>query len=153
MALADLLARLMLARIPPLEDSWLVVPVPLHHWRIWRRGFNQSAQLARRIVRARGLPLMIDGLVRRKRTPSLGGLDKRRHTEVLRGAIVARSKRRELLEGASVLLVNDVLTSGATSDACVRALHKAGVAKVRIACFARVLDEAIDTVRAASSRD
>ncbi|GAC1408276.1 MAG: hypothetical protein NVSMB69_09440 [Novosphingobium sp.] len=147
LALADLLARLMIARIPPLEDRWLVVPVPLHRWRLWSRGFNQSAELARRIARARGLPLLVDGLLRRKRTPSLGGLDKRRRAEVLHGAITASPSRLAALRGANVLLIDDVLTSGATSDACVRALHKAGAGQVRIACFARVLDEAIDIVR------
>jgi predicted amidophosphoribosyltransferase len=147
LALADLLARLMIARIPPLEGRWLVVPVPLHCWRLWSRGFNQSAELARRIARARRLPLLVDGLLRRKRTPSLGGLDKRRRAEVLHGAIAAAPSRLAALKGANVLLIDDVLTSGATSDACVRALHKAGAGQVRIACFARVLDEAIDIVR------
>lgn len=147
LALADLLARLMLARIPPLEGCWLVVPVPLHRWRLWSRGFNQSAELARRIARARGLPLVVDGLLRRKRTPSLGGLDKRQRAEVLHGAITAAPSRLAAIHGANVLLIDDVLTSGATSDACVRALQKAGAGQIRIACFARVLDEAIDTVR------
>ena len=145
LALADLLARLMIARIPPLEGDWLVVPVPLHRWRLWRRGFNQSAELARRIARARAMPLLVDGLVRQRRTPSLGRLDKRQRADALRGAITASPARLAALKGANVLLVDDVLTSGATSDACVRALHKAGAGQVRIVCFARVLDEAIDT--------
>jgi len=152
LALADLLARLMVARIPPLEGQWLVIPVPLHRWRLWRRGFNQSAELARRIARARSMRLLVDGLLRPKRTPSLGGLDKRRRAEVLHGAIVASRSRMDALKGANVLLVDDVLTSGATSDACVRALHKAGAEQVRIVCFARVLDEAIDTARAQATR-
>lgn len=147
LALADLLARLMIARIPPLEGTWLVVPVPLHRWRLWQRGFNQSAELGRRIARSRGMQLLVDGLVRHKRTPALGGLDKRQRAEVLRGAITASPSRLAAIKGADVLLVDDVLTSGATSDACVRALQKAGAGRVRIVCFARVLDEAIDTVR------
>ena len=145
--LAGLMARLMLARIPALEGEWLVVPVPLHRWRLWSRGFNQSAELARRIARARGWPLAVDALVRRKRTPSLGGLDRRRRAEVLRGSIAPRRGAVPCLAGANVLLVDDVLTSGATSEACVKALRKAGAAQVRIACFARVLDEALDTAR------
>ena len=147
LALADLLARLMIARIPPLEGQWLVIPVPLHRWRLWRRGFNQSAELARRIARARAMPLLVDGLVRQRRTPSLGRLDKRQRADVLRGAIAASPARLAALKRANVLLVDDVLTSGATSDACVRALHQAGAGQVRIVCFARVLDEAIDTAR------
>lgn len=140
--LADLLARLMVARLPPMEGDWVVVPVPLHRWRLWHRGFNQSALLAARIAAARGHSLVVDGLVRTRRTPSLGGLGRRARARALSSAIIANSRRSSALKGACVLLVDDVMTSGATTDACVRALHRAGAAKVRIACFARVLDEA-----------
>lgn len=146
-ALAGLLSRLMLARLPELQGEWLVVPVPLHRWRLWKRGYNQSALLAGRIAKARGGALLVDGLERTKHTPSLGGLGRRARAQALAGAIRVRSSRAARLKGAQVLLVDDVLTSGATTDACVRALKKAGVAKVRIACFARVLDEAIDDAR------
>ncbi|WP_084356140.1 ComF family protein [Novosphingobium lentum] len=142
--LAPLLARLMLARIPPLEGDWLVVPVPLHRWRLWRRGFNQSALLARQIATALAQELAVDALVRRKRTPSLGGLNRRARAIALAGAITVNAGRRERLKGAQVLLVDDVMTSGATTDACLRALKKAGAGPVRIACFARVLDESLD---------
>lgn len=143
-ALADLLARLMLQRLPELEGEWLVVPVPLHRWRLWERGFNQSALLAGRIARARGQPLAVDALVRTRRTPTLGGLGKRARAEVLRGAIAAHPGRAARLRGANVLLIDDVMTSGATTDACLAALHKAGAVHVRIACFARVLEEALE---------
>lgn len=143
-ALAELLVRLMLQRLPDLEGEWLVVPVPLHRWRLWVRGFNQSALLAGRIARARGQPLIVDALLRTRRTPTLGGLGRRARAEVLRGAIAAHPGRTARLKGANVLLIDDVMTSGATTDACLAALHKAGAAQVRIACFARVLNEALD---------
>lgn len=149
--LGNLLARLMLSRLPPLEGEWLVVPVPLHRWRLWRRGYNQSALLAEHIGRAIGQPLVVDALERARRTPSLGGLDRRARAMALSGAIVANPARAARLKGASVLLVDDVLTSGATTDACLKALRKAGAARVRIACFARVLDEAIDDARASAA--
>jgi ComF family protein len=142
-ALAPMLARLIAARLPLLEGDWLVVPVPLHPWRLWRRGFNQSALLASEIARLRGLPLVVDGLVRRKRTPVLGGLGKLARARALAGAIAVHPRRRVLLEGARIVLVDDVMTSGATSDACVGALKRAGAGKVVVACFARVLDEAL----------
>jgi ComF family protein len=143
-ALAGLLARLMVQRLPALDGEWLVVPVPLHRWRLWERGFNQSALLAGRIARSLGQPLVVDALVRTRRTPTLGGLGRRARAEVLRGAIKPHPSRAGRLRGASVLLVDDVMTSGATTDACISALRKAGAVQVRIVCFARVLDEAHD---------
>jgi predicted amidophosphoribosyltransferase len=119
------------------------VPVPLHPLRLWHRGFNQSALLAREIARLRGATLLVDGLVRRKRTPVLGGLGKLARARVLSGAIAVRPRCRAMLKGASVVLVDDVMTSGATSDACVGALKRAGAERVVVACFARVLHEAL----------
>lgn len=142
-ALSRMLAKMILARLPVLESEWLVVPVPLHFRRQWQRGFNQSALLAREIAQARGLELLVDGLQRTRATPSLGGLGRRERAKVLTGAIIANPKRADLLKGANVLLVDDVMTSGATTNACLKALHKAGAGQVRIACFARVLDEAL----------
>ncbi len=142
-ALAGLLARLMLARLPVLEGDWLVVPVPLHRRRLWQRGFNQSALLGREIVRVRRHGLLVDGLLRLRATPPLGELGRRERAKVMKGAIVANPRRAGQIAGAQVLLVDDVMTSGATTNACVDALLKAGAAKVRIACFSRVLDEAL----------
>ena len=142
-ALAPMLARLIAARLPEIDGEWLVVPVPLHPLRLWRRGFNQSALLAREIARLRGASLLVDGLVRHKRTPVLGGLGKAARARALSGAIAVRPRCRVRFKGARVVLVDDVMTSGATSDACVGALKRAGAKRVIVACFARVLDEAL----------
>jgi len=139
-ALAPMLARLIAARLPFVDGDWLVVPVPLHRWRLWRRGFNQAALLAREIARQRGAPLGVDVLYRRKATPVLGGLGRKARARALSGAIALNPRRG--VKGRNIVLVDDVLTSGATSDACVAALKRAGAEKVVIACFARVLDEA-----------
>ncbi|PKB25423.1 ComF family protein [Novosphingobium kunmingense] len=144
-ALAPMLARLVAARLPEqVGKGWLAVPVPLHRWRLWSRGFNQSALLARELARLRDLGMVVDGLVRTKRTPPLGGLGRKARSRMLSGAIAVDARRAGLLKGARIVLVDDVLTSGATSDACVRALKRAGAETVVIACFARVLDEALD---------
>lgn len=142
-ALAPLLARLIAARLPVVDASWLVVPVPLHRWRIWRRGFNQSALLAREIARTKHAQLVVDALVRRKATPTLGGLGRAARARALSGAIALNPRQAARIKGARIVLVDDVLTSGATSDASVGALKRAGAATVIVACFARVLDEAL----------
>jgi ComF family protein len=141
-ALAPLLARLIAAKLPFVDDDWLLVPVPLHRWRLWRRGFNQAALLAGEIARLRGGHVLVDALTRRKRTPTLGGLGRKARARALSGAIGVSPRHRPNLEGAKVVLVDDVLTSGATSEACVSALKRAGAETVVIACFARVVAEA-----------
>jgi predicted amidophosphoribosyltransferase len=115
--------------------------VPLHRWRLWRRGFNQAALLAQEIAKLAGATMMVDGLERRKQTPSLGGLGRKARARALSGAIAVNPRRKAGLAGAKIILVDDVLTSGATSAACVSALKRAGAEKVVVACFARVLDE------------
>ncbi|WP_088306713.1 ComF family protein [Novosphingobium sp. B 225] len=143
-ALAPMLSRLIAARLPDrVEGGWLFIPVPLHRWRIWQRGYNQAALLAGELARLRGGELVVDGLLRAKRTPSLGGLGKAARARALSGAIATNPARVGAIKGARVVLVDDVLTSGATSDACVSALKRAGAAEVVVACFARVLDEAL----------
>lgn len=145
--LAPMMARMIAPRLPVLDGEWLVVPVPLHRWRILKRGYNQSALLAGELARAIGQRLVVDGLVRLKATPSLGGLNRKARARTLSGAIAPHPRKLALLRGAKIVLVDDVMTSGATTNACIIALRKAGVAQVRIACFARVLDEALDSVR------
>ena len=85
--------------------------------------------------------LLVDGLVRKKRTPSLGGMGAKARARALSGAIAVR--KPDVVRGRNIVLVDDVLTSGATSAACVRVLKRAGAKTVMIACFARVLDEAL----------
>lgn len=152
-AMAPMLARLIAARLPDDGAERLIVPVPLHRWRLWARGYNQAALLAGELERLGRGRLLVDALERRKRTPSLGGLGKSARRRALSGAIAVRESAKPALRGRDVLLVDDVLTSGATSDACIRSLRKAGARSVRIACFARVLDEAIrpDTGEVAAS--
>lgn len=142
-ALAPMLARLMAARLASVDHDWLVVPVPLHRWRLWRRGFNQAALLGREVAREKGARLLVDGLVRRKATPMLGGLGRKARARALSGAIAANPRHAAALKGAKVVLVDDVLTSGATTDACVSVLKRAGADKVVVCCFARVLEEAL----------
>lgn len=145
-ALASMMARLMTAKLEFAEPDWLFVPVPLHRWRLWKRSYNQAAVLAREISGALNGTLAVDALVRAKATPSLGGMGAKARARALSGAIAVNPKWGERLRGAQIVLVDVVLTSGATSNACVSALKRAGAVKVVVSCFARVLDEALPHV-------
>jgi ComF family protein len=142
-ALAPFMGRLMAARLAAHEvgAGWIVVPVPLHRWRLWGRGFNQSALLAREITKATGARLVVDALHRRRRTPMLVGMGGDERARILSGAITANPRRS--LRGAKVILTDDVLTSGATTNACIAALQSAGVERIVLACFARVVGDSL----------
>lgn len=135
------MARLMASRLPEPGNDWLVLPVPLHRWRIWYRGFNQAALLAQDIARIRGHQLLVDGLWRKRRTRTLGELGRKARARTLAGAISVNPAFAAQLKARDIILVDDVLTTGATSRACVRVLKQAGARRVVIACFARVLRE------------
>jgi len=139
-ALAEMMARQIAARLPELDGRWLFIPVPLHRTRLWQRGYNQSALIARELCKLKGSELLVDGLLRTKRTPSLGGPGREERARVLEGAIDANPARLSRIADANVVLVDDVLTSGATTNACVSALRNAGARKVHIACFSRVVE-------------
>ncbi|KAJ8138368.1 hypothetical protein OY671_008419, partial [Metschnikowia pulcherrima] len=100
--LAGLSAQLIVPRSPESDGEWLVVPVPLHRWRLWRRGFNQSASSAARIARVTGQASAVDALVRVKQTPPSGGLNRRARAVALSGAIAASPRWASRLKGANV---------------------------------------------------
>ena len=140
-ALAPMLARLIAARLGAPDGNRLLVPVPLHRWRLWRRGFNQAALLACELEKLGQGTFLPDALVRTRATPALGGLGAAARKRALSGAIAVSSRAAVQLKARDVVLVDDVLTSGATSAACVSALKRAGAKTVTIACFARVLSD------------
>lgn len=140
-ALSRLLARLIAARMPEPEAGQLppvLVPVPLHRWRLWHRGFNQAALLARELERFGKGEADVAALVRHKRTPHLGGLGRDARERALSGAIRLDPAHVWRLEGRNVVLIDDVLTSGATSRACIAAIAQAAPASIAVACFAQV---------------
>ncbi|MAN72595.1 MAG: amidophosphoribosyltransferase [Henriciella sp.] len=122
-----------------LEEADLIVPVPLHYRRLVKRGFNQSGWLAQGLARKSGIPASIDTLVRRKPTPSQGGLSARERWRNVRAAFAVRDGARARIEGARILLVDDVFTTGATLSACSLALRRAGAAHIGVVVLARVV--------------
>lgn len=136
-AYAETVARPM-ARLMP-DDAELLVPVPLHRWRLWGWGFNQAALIAAAVGRRAGVPDDPFVLRRATATPVLRGLSRRERARAVSGAF-AVSSRADRLRGKKVVLVDDVHTSGATADACTRTLLKAGARSVAILCWALVLD-------------
>ncbi|HEX4693881.1 ComF family protein [Sphingomonas sp.] len=138
LAFATTAARLMARHMP--GDADVMVPVPLHRWRLWGRGFNQAVLIANALVRETGVPHDPLALRRGKRTPALRGMNARQRRTAVSGAFTVARR----LDSAHVVLIDDVYTSGATADACTRALLKAGAAKVTILCWARVVGDSFD---------
>ena len=131
--MAALMVRAAGARLRP---GVLVVPVPLYRGRLWRRRFNQSALLARRMARMTGARYMPEALSRVRPTrPQVGlsGDDRRRN---VRNAFAVPPERVAAVNGASVVLVDDVMTTGATAEDCCRALREAGAERVEVLVFA-----------------
>lgn len=118
----------------------LLVPVPLHKTRLAARGYNQAGQLARALARLTGRPVAIDALIRLRATRALSELDQHERETAMNGAIAVRPGRQSLVAGRTVLLIDDVLTSGATASACAMALLEAGAAAVDVLAIARVAD-------------
>ncbi len=137
--LGKLIAQFLTRYIPADRDKLILVPVPLHRGRIWRRGFNQAALIARSLHEMHGIECVSDALVRTKATPPLKGMTGKERQKVLRGAIAVSANRAERMRGRDIMLVDDVYTSGATTDACIAVLKKAGAKSVTIYCWARVI--------------
>jgi ComF family protein len=116
-----------------------LVPVPLHWRRLWTRRFNQSAALAGMISKIRDVPVLHDALKRVRATAQQVGLSKTQRAENVQGAFRVPSERKAEIAGRRLVLIDDVLTSGATVDTCARALLRAGAARVDVLVFARVV--------------
>ena len=120
-----------------LEDADALIPVPLHWRRLWSRRFNQSAALAEAISRASGVAVLHEALKRVRATPQQVGLSKTERADNVQGAFKVPNKAA--VAGRRLVLIDDVLTSGATVDTCARALLRAGAAHVDALVFARVV--------------
>ena len=123
-----------------LHDADMLVPVPLHARRGWSRRYNQSGALARVISRQSGVKLASEALRRIRPTEQQIGLSRPQRAANVQGAFKVAPERSAEIAGRRVVLIDDVLTSGATTDACARALLRAKAAQVDVLVFARVVD-------------
>lgn len=122
-----------------LAEAELIVPVPLHWSRLFARRYNQAALLALALGRASGLPVIPDLLRRRRRTPSQGRLSAHARRRNVAGAFSIGPAQGSAVAGRRVLLIDDVLTTGATAEACTRVLQRAGAEAVDVLTLARVV--------------
>jgi ComF family protein len=123
-----------------LEQADMLIPVPLHWRRGWRRRYNQSGALAAVVGRQSGVKLTSEALLRVRPTQQQIGLSRSERASNVQGAFKVAGDRQSEIQGRRVILVDDVLTSGATADACARALLRARAAQVDVLVFARVVD-------------
>jgi ComF family protein len=135
-AIARTMARYMAPLVGEGSDQ-LLVPVPLHRWRLWSRGFNQSALVARELSRRLAIETDPLALQRIRRTPPLKGMSPLQRRKTVAGAF--RVRRKEAVAGKTIILIDDVLTTGSTAEACARTLKRAGAARIELVSWARVV--------------
>ncbi len=137
--LAKMIAGHLARHLPEDQSGLIIAPVPLHWTRLWGRGFNQSALIARALAQDRAIRLIPDLVIRTRRTPLLRGLSQVERKRTVSKAFALNPKWAGKLKDARILLVDDVYTTGATTDACIKILKKGGASWVQIFCWARVL--------------
>lgn len=140
---AMLAAWISRAAVDLINEADVVVPVPLHAWKLFRRRYNQAAELARPIARRAGRTYL-PGVLRRVRPGGQAGKSAAGRRRAVTGVFVVPPDQRRRIEGLRVLLVDDVMTTGATADACARALLRAGARAVDVAVVARVRDVSME---------
>ena len=142
---ARLMARLMARQLAMLGaiDDMLLVPVPLHRWRLWSRGFNQAALVADELARLTGAARDHHLLLRVKSTASLRGKGRRERERIVAGAFALATGAKARVAGRHLVLVDDVHASGATLRAAAKALNRSGAARVSALSWARVVPDAL----------
>jgi ComF family protein len=142
---ARLMARLMARQLAALgaPGDMLLVPVPLHRWRLWSRGFNQAALVADELARITGAPRDHHLLLRTRATASLRGKGRKERERIVGGAFALAPGAKSRTAGRNLVLIDDVHASGATLRAAARALRRSGAARVSALTWARVVPDAL----------
>ena len=119
-------------------DADFIVPVPLHHWRLLKRRYNQAGLLAQQLGKLTDIPVLVDGLLRTRQTPTQGHLRRKERQENVKGAFTVKPSHLTRVKGKNIVLIDDVLTTGATLHECAKTLMKTGASKVNVLTLARV---------------
>jgi ComF family protein len=120
-----------------IRDTDIIVPVPLSWQRFVSRKYNQAALLANTLSRKTGLPIIPDALIRKKHTPPQTGLSRKQREDNMKGAFAMNPRYKNNIKGKTVLLIDDVLTTGSTVSACAAILLKSGAMRVNVLTLAR----------------
>jgi ComF family protein len=141
------MARLMARQLAMLgtPDNMLLVPVPLHRWRLWSRGFNQAALVADELARLTGAPSDHHLLLRVRATASLRGKGRRERERIVAGAFALAGDANVRTAGRHLVLIDDVHASGAALRAAARVLGRSGAVRVSALTWARVVPDALMT--------
>ena len=144
---ARLMARLMARRLDALggANDMLLVPVPLHRWRLWSRGFNQAALVIDELARMTGADRDHHLLLRTRATASLRGKRRRERERIVAGAFALARGAKARAAGRHLVLIDDVHASGATLRAAAKMLQRSGAARVSALTWARVVPDALMT--------
>lgn len=144
---ARLMAQLMVRRLAALGsiENMLLVPVPLHRWRLWSRGFNQAALVVDALTDLTGAPHDHHLLARSKATAALRGKGRRERARIVAGAFALAPEAKTRAAGRHLVLIDDVHASGATLRAAAKALQRSGAARVSALTWARVVPDALMT--------
>jgi len=136
-ALAATMARFMAVHLDDYPEDSVMMPVPLHRRRLWGRGFNQAVLIARALAERKGLNVECCALIRTRSTPPLKAMNMAQRRRVVSGAFAIASGKD--VAGRTIILVDDVLTTGSTASACARVLKRAGAERVELISWARVV--------------
>lgn len=141
LGLAKLIAEHLQKFAAEYSENAIIVPVPLHPTRLWRRGFNQSVLIGRELAKSSGIALDYGVIARSKITPPLRGMSGIQRQRAVGSAFASSADAHHRIAGKSVILVDDVYASGATTNACARLLKRAGAEQVFVFCWARVISQ------------
>lgn len=122
-----------------ISQSELIIPIPLHPWRLWQRRFNQATLLAKKLAIQTGLPVDLQSLQRPKKTKTQVGLSQKQRKSNLEGAFKIHNNHIEMISNRTILLIDDVITTGATVNAAAKTLKRAGATNVNVLSLARVI--------------